>query len=301
MIKAVRVTNANGDTLRIELKDPMKSGLAVREITGLGSPKLDINTTGFGTFDGSVVNSVLARTRNVTLTLIMVPRISIEDSRQLTYKYFQLKREITLTFELDNREVYIEGYVESNEPDIFSREETTQISIICPDPWFHELYLTETFFYGVIPLFEFPFSNESLTENLLEMSQINISNRQTIDYKGEVDTGMDISISIFGNSGDITIYNVDTRERIPIYSDRVRQITGQPLSKGDEVIISTVPGRRRVELLREGYYTNILGAMDKNADWLQLRPGQQSFTFTSSITNPEVIISMRYRNTYGAI
>lgn len=301
MIKAVRVTNANGDTLRMELRDPMKSGLAIREITGLGSPKLDINTTGFGTFDGSIVNSVLARSRNITLTLIMVPRISIEDSRQLTYKYFQLKREITLTFELDNREVYIEGYVESNDPDIFSNQETTQISIICPDPWFHELYLTESFFYGVIPLFEFPFSNESLTENLIEFSQINISNRQTIDYQGEVDTGMEISVSIFGNSGDITIYNVDTRERIPIYSDRVRQITGQPLTKGDEVIISTIPGRRRVDLLREGYYTNILGAMDKDADWLQLRPGQQSFTFTSSITNPEVIIAMRYRNAYGAI
>lgn len=301
MIKAVRVTNAAGDTLRMELKNPWKSGLGIREIDGLGSPKIDINTTTFGMFDGSVVNSTLARDRNITFTLIMFPKPDIESARQLSYRYFQLKRLITLAFELDNREVYIEGYVESNDPDIFSKEETTQISIICPDPYFHEMYLTESFFYGVLPLFEFPFSNESLDENLIEFSQINISNRSTIDYKGEVDTGMDISVSIFGNAGDITIYNIDTRERIPIYSDKVRQITGQALQKGDEVLICTMPGKRSVQLLRDGVYSNILGAMDKDADWLQLRPGQQSFTFTSSIADPEVIIGMRYRNAYGAI
>ena len=47
--------------------------------------------------------------------------------------------------------------------------ETTQISIVCPDPYFYSAGpdgTNTTIFYGVEPLFEFAFSNESLTESL---------------------------------------------------------------------------------------------------------------------------------------
>ena len=55
---------------------------------------------------------------------------SIEDLRQKSYKYFPLKKSVELTIETDNRYVKTTGYVESNEPNIFSSQEGSLIFFI---------------------------------------------------------------------------------------------------------------------------------------------------------------------------
>ena len=83
---------------------------------------------------------------------------------------FRQKKSVEIIIETDNRYVRTSGYVESNEPNIFSSQEGTSISIICPDPFFYsagEDGNNVTDFYSIDPMFEFPFSNESLTEPLL--------------------------------------------------------------------------------------------------------------------------------------
>ena len=65
-----------------------------------------------------------------------------------------------MIFETDNRMCETTGWVESNEPTIFSREEGCQISVICPDPYFYSLSKDSTIFSGIEPALEFPFSNE---------------------------------------------------------------------------------------------------------------------------------------------
>ena len=84
--------------------------------------------------DGSIFASARATERNIVLTLILLPIPSIESVRQKTYSFFPIKKAVTLLVETDNRLVETTGYVESNEPNIFSQQESTQISIICPDP-----------------------------------------------------------------------------------------------------------------------------------------------------------------------
>ena len=166
MIKSVIITNYLGESIEFELRAPEKTGLYVKSITGLGPGKATINTTDVVTNDGSIFNSARSLERNIVMTLgfLQVPGITetIEDARQLTYKYFPKKKSLRFYILTDNRELEIYGYTESNEPNIFSKDETTQISIICPDPLFYSVGTNTTVFNGIDFLFEFPFENNTV-------------------------------------------------------------------------------------------------------------------------------------------
>lgn len=169
MINKVIITNYLGESITFELRAPEKTGLYIKSIEGLGPGKASINTTDIASDDGSIFNSARSEQRNIVLTLgcLQVNGVtdSIETARQLTYKYFPKKKPLKFYILTDNRELEIQGYTESNEPDIFSEKETTQISIICPDPLFYsagEGGTHSTTFNGVDFLFEFAFDNESV-------------------------------------------------------------------------------------------------------------------------------------------
>lgn len=301
MIKSLTITNSLGESLNLELTNPWKNGVAIKSITGLGTPEYSVNTTPYASGDGSILGSIIASTRNILITLYPLFNPQVEDSRQLLYRYFQVKKEITLTFELDNRLVSIDGFVESNIPEIFSERELITISVICPDPYFKENFALSEFFYGEIPMFEFPFSNESLTEKLLVISELSLDNRATIYYDAEIDAGLLITIDCYTEPGDIVIYNVETLGNIKISSSKIEVITGKKLSEKDQVVISTYSGDKYVHLIREGLVINILGAVNKDLDWFTLHQGSNSYTYTTADEHASIIMTFRYRSTYASI
>ena len=302
MIKSIKVTNPKGESLVLDLFHPEKSGLIVRSISGLGPPKANINSTDLATADGALYSSARASTRNIVFNLQFMFAPTIEDSRQLTYKYFPLKKLVKIEVETDNRSLETSGYVESNSPDIFSREETTQISIICLDPFFYDPNPSVTQFATVTPTFEFPFSNESISESLIEFGTINLDTRSTIDYVGDVDTGVLITIHALGSvSGSLTIYNVETQEKMVIDLTKIKTLIGKDYGSGDDIIISTVSGDKYVQVLHDGKYTNAIAAIEKLADWFQVSVGRNIFNFTVTKGIENLVMSFSYRNAYGGI
>lgn len=279
MIKSVTVTNYLDESLTLELTRPEKSGIIIKEITGLGPPKANINVTEVTTSDGALFNSARANSRNIVMTLAFLTNPTIEDVRHLTYKYFPLKKKLKLTVDTDKRHCVIYGYVESNEPNIFTKQETAQISIVCPDPFFYSEEIHTTIFYGVLPMFEFPFSNESLTEKLIIFGELQNNIEQTILYEGDSEIGVVIHINFLGMVTDITIANSRTREVMKIITSRIASYTGQALGLGDEIIISTVKGDKYIHLIRDGQEINILNCLDKDADWFQLAKGDNIFAY----------------------
>ena len=135
MIKSIQITSFRGETIAIELANPEKSGFAILDITGLGPVKADINTTENGINDGAIFNSAHVSYRNIVLSLRFIGT-DIESLRQESYRFFSVKQNVRLLIETDNRLMNIEGYVESNEPTIFSKTEGCKVSIICPYPYF---------------------------------------------------------------------------------------------------------------------------------------------------------------------
>ena len=304
MIKAVTVTNYLGESKRFELAFPEKSGFVVQKIEGLGPSKANVNVTETATNDGALFNSARVTARNIVLSLKLMFNPQVEDVRQESYKYFPIKQRVTLLVETDNRICETYGYVESNEPDIFNKSETTQISIICPDPYFYSAGpdgTDVTIFYGVDPLFEFPFSNESLTQKLIIFGAIKNETEQTIYYSGDAEIGVVITIHAIGIAKNITIYNAGTRDVMRIDTDKLEQLTGSGIIAGDEIIISTIKGEKSITLLRNGIYTNILNCLDKNADWFQLSKGDNIFAYTAEEGSTNLQFRIENRKVYEGV
>ena len=282
MIKSITVTNYLGDSIKLELTNPESSGFIVKSVTGLGPGSATINTSEISTTDGSIINSARIPSRNIVLSLLLMFKDTVEDVRHLSYKYFPIKKKLTLEVETDSRKAKIDGYVESNDPNIFSSEEGSDISIICPDPFFYDSSTKQTVsFSSVEPAFEFPFSNESLTEPLLEFSKIIEDLDRVIFYEGDYEVGVTISVQALGEATDISFYNVDTQESMTIYTDVIEAITGAGITDKDEIVICTVRGRKSAKLIREGTATDILNAVDKDSDWFQLQRGDNRFAYTA--------------------
>lgn len=302
MIKSITVTNYLGDSIKLELAKPEKSGFVIRSITGLGPGKANINTSEVSTTDGSLFNSARVPSRNIVISVTYLWKETIEDARQLSYKYFPIKRKVTLLIETDNRIAEIEGYVESNDPDIFSKEEGSDISIVCPSPFFYDAYSKRvTSFSGIEPAFEFPFSNESLTQNMLEVSVIRDVSDRIIVYEGDHEIGITITVRAYGEAGDITIYNVDTREVMYIYSSAIESLTGSGIIEGDEITICTEVGKKSATLLRAGVTTNILNCINKDADWFRLVKGENTFAYDAKTGKNNLQLEIQNRVIYEGV
>lgn len=296
MIQSLIVTNPKGEELTLDLLRPELSGLYIKSIDGLGPPSASISTQDIATIDGSVYIGSRLETRNLVIELGMMDKPSVEENRLKTYKYFPTKRPVSVVVITDNNKVKIEGYVESNEPDIFSDEESTKISILCPDPYFYDIEPTQKNFSEVDPLFEFEFSNESVTENLLIMSEIRTDTRSLIVYPGDGDTGVNIKIKMLADVSVFEMYDVFTQDSIKLYGNKMPSSLGTVFKKNDIIEINTVKGNKYVYLVRAGYTTNIISALDKKATWFQLTPGDNIFAYTadSGKNDEQVVVTFTY-------
>ena len=301
MIKSITVINYLGDSITLDLWRPEQSGFLVQKIEGLGPSKANIHVTEMASNDGALYNSARTTSRNIVFSLKFLFKPTIEDVRQLSYKYFPIKKPVTLFIETDNRTCKTYGYVESNEPDIFSASETTQISIVCPDPYFYSLEGETTIFSGIESSFEFPFSNESLTENIIEFGNITNQTSQTVYYSGDAEVGIIITIHALGMATNISIYNPNANEIMKLSTVRLAELTGSGIMAGDDIIISTVKGNKYIFLLRNGVYTNIINCLDKNSDWFQLTNGDNLFIYTAEIGTSNLQFRIENETVYEGV
>ena len=281
MLKKVTVTNYIGESITMDLFNPSKSGFNIKSIDGLGPGKATINTKPLSIVDGSIYNSSKVESRNIVLNLGFDGN-DIESIRHKSYKFFPIKSEVTLKIETDERFLNIKGHVESNEPNIFSDKEDTNISIICPDPWFWADSELRFDFAQATALFEFPFSNESLIDRLIIFGLIEDVTTKSVNYIGDVPTGVVGELQFKGPAENIHVYNIDSQNGIHINTTKVTAImNGVALKNQDSIFFSTVDGDKYCVLLREGVYYNILNAVDQNSVWFKLRKGDNRVAYAA--------------------
>lgn len=304
MINSVKITNYLGESITLELRNPESSGFFVQNIDGLGPAKGNISITETGVGDGGFYNSARQTTRNIVFKLGFYNNSvdSIETIRQKTYRFFPVKKPVTITVTTDNRVAYTTGYVETNEPDIFSNEESATISVICPSAFFYDENIQSVVFSGSAPAFEFPFENPSTTESLIEFGQVFIDTQKSVLYTGEEETGVMIYINILGDVTTPSIFNLTTGEAMTINSYWI--ITG-PLGEdfhlGDQIVISTIRGSKYVHLIRDGVTYNILNALDAGADWFRIDRGDNLFTYTAQVGADKMQFRIDHRIVYGGL
>ncbi len=313
MIHSITVTNYQGESFKMELGNPERSGFAVYAIDGLGPPAGTVNMTDLATGDGSLFNSARVESRNIVMTLGFLFARTVEEVRHRSYRYFPVKRPVSLSFETDERVCDITGYVESNEIAIFSGEETAQISILCPDPYFKAggtTGKTEVPFAADSPNFEFPFENAmaeagtSYAENpkAIEFGLITEDYVKVVFYEGDVDTGVTMVMDVNGAvTGTISIINDDTGETMELDAAKIKTISGGALALGDSIEISTVRNQKSILLLRNGVRTNILGSLSAESQWLTLRKGDNLLRYGATTGELNLSFRMFYDTLYEGV
>lgn len=283
MIKTLTVINYLGESLEIDLEHPEKSGFALYDMDQIGPDESDVNIKEVATYDGGVFNSARFNVRNITLSLRFIGP-DIETIRQKSYKYFPVTHLVKLVFHTDNRDSYICGYVEENNPDIFATKSDKagcKISILCADPYFYSIEELTTVFSGIVSEFEFPFDNNHPIEPLIEMGNIVTKQYETVFYEGDIDTGVVIKMHALGTVGNVKIFNVTTRQKMEISKQRLIDLTGSGLSANDTITICTIRGQKSITLLRNGVEINILNALGKSIDWFTISKGDNIFAYTA--------------------
>ena len=287
MVKEVTITNYLGNEITYSFDNPTiddKTGLFITEIEGLGPIKATVNMTQLATADGDIYNSSRLAGRNIVIKARFTYADTIEEARLMSYKYFPIGHKLKFKIKTENRLAETEGYVESNEPNIFSKESDMQVSVLCESPFFFSVDedgKQQTNFSNVVAMFEFPFSNESLTDPLLEFGRIINKKENTVYYDGDAETGCVIHLHAIGNVEMVNIYNIKTGEKMVLDTDKLETLTGNKIIYGDTITISTVKGNKYITLLRNGVTYNILNILGKDTEWFQLARGDNLFAYTA--------------------
>ncbi len=304
MIRSFTIRNQNGEEIVLDLYNPYLTGLAVQSVTGLGPERATINFTETATLDGGIFNSARRTTRNIVFNLLFIESYageSIEEVRKKTYRFFQLKKQVTIYIQTDTALLKASGYVEYNQPDIFSKRESTQISNLCPDPCFYAgSGEVNVYFSAVTPMVTFPFSNPYGTQSLI-MGDIEIASHKNIIYEGSADTGMVIEIQANGSATNIRVYNMYDSSSFLLDTSVVAAMTGQAFGRGDTFIVSTHPGNKSVRLLRQGLSQNMIAALSRNSTWLQLYPGVNPIYYTAETGQANLGFNIKYTPKYEGV
>lgn len=280
---SLTVENINGEKLQLTNTD----NYAVTSITGLNPAPANINTSKLATNDGSIFNSSSVNQRNIVITIYI--RRSIEQNRIALYKFFKPKHYVKIYYSNDSRDVFIEGYVETFDGDLFSRSEKFQISIICPSPFFKSTDETSVILSNVTSAFKFPFS---IGTEGIPFSQINDINLATLTNRGDVESGLTIEMYANGTVTNPTIYNVTTSEFFKL---------NYTLNFGNMARITTQKGQKSVKLLIYGVERNLINYIGENSIWLQASVGENEFTLTAESGVSNLTTTIRQTNLFEGV
>lgn len=285
----IKITVENSKGKQLCLTDD-EDKYQIESVLGLNPPSADIAMSDNIEDGADFVHSRIG-TRNIVINLVI--KGYVEENRLALYKYFPNKENVKLYFETNTKKVWIDGYVESNEPDQFSMLTTCQISILCPNPFFKDLEETLINMNIIAPKFYFPFYTVTPRpfSIYLQISILNLIN------EGNVSSGMTIEISARGEVINPTIYNRDTKEYIGVGT------TERPfiMMKGDTILITTHINNKRVKLIRNAVETNIFNYLKKGSKFLQLETGDNVFTYSAESGNEYIDIDFKYYSNYEGI
>lgn len=246
----LKITNKYGQSITLT----QNAAFAVAQVTGLTPPPATINTAPIATKDGSLFNSAFLENRNIVI--LLYPTGAPETQRVNLYNYLKAKQQIRLELETKTRAVYIDGYIETIEGDLYENPQSLQASIICPDPYF---------------------------KARTPIVKIFASASEEITNTSDEESGAVFEITASGAAENPTLTNDTTGESYTInYS----------LQNGDKITLNTRRGEKSLTLTRNGTTTNILNAMAPSSRWISVIPGANTISYTAAAGSEALALKM---------
>lgn len=229
--------------------------LQIRNIDGLDPVKAAVNTSPFGSVDGSAYTGSSVVTRNIILTIHPNPdwrNWTFESLRRLVYSYFMPKLLTRLVFYSDDiPPVEIYGYVESVGVNQFAPDIEILVSIICPDPYF-----------------------TAVTATLVIGDTTDGSNPIEIAYQGSIEAGINVELLRVSDPAP-TYIAVQIGESVISYFNVAASVDSTKY-----FLMNSVPGAKYVRNVQfgTGVITNLLSKLQTGSQWPTLKPGMNDFS-----------------------
>lgn len=281
-----KVENTKNEILRLTQNE---SDFQVLSIQGLTPPNAQINTSKIAGLDGSIFNSSTMNERNIVITLKL--RGNIEQNRINLYSFFRSKEWCKIYYQNDSRNVYIEGYAESIECDLFTNKEIMQISILCPNPYFKGVSEIIDDVSKSQAAFVFPFAIDLPG---IEFSTMDSSRVTNVINNSDSETGVIIKIDVVGNCNTIQIKDITTGGTFTL---------NHAFLEGDKIIIDTNKGNKSVTLTREATTTNLFTKIKKGSTFFQLNVGDNFFSYLVDDGNNDdmIVVIFKHYVLYGGV
>lgn len=272
MITSLTVTNSPSSQLHIvppltaSMFEP--SDYVIHSIEGLAPPKNSMVDYDVAPDDGVDIAGIMSEPRQLTLVFGYNPNYNsdVESLRRGLYKHFPYRTLLRLEFEdTVYGQVYIEGYVETHEANIFSKEPLSQISIICPNPMFRSV---------------------KVIERNWDLGTGGNTNLSTISYEGTAPTPINIEVQVSPTSPDFTVFIAEILTTSSVKTQSFEARNFPPLSRPPSNSIITyrscVTDRAFQYTLGNTTRHLIMHSLPDARDWLRLYPGISRFRFRST-------------------
>lgn len=281
-------------TLTIERQDGERLTLTQSQsaykvkYTGLGPVDADIITSALGMVDGEKYNGSRVGARNIVLTVYIGG--NVEANRIRLYQYLAPKSKVKLYYKNESREVYAEGYVESNLPNQFEAISYNQISIICPRPYLSAIEAIVQDITNTVDMFEFPFAIE---EEGIEFSALDGGSYANMHNSGDVSTGAIFRVFAQSEVVGPNIYNAITNKFL--------KLSGV-LEAGDLLTINTNAGNKRLTITKStGTVVNVLHRLAPGSTWLQLTVGDNYIAYTADSGEAAMSVSVEHNDLFVGV
>lgn len=270
-----------------ELELTHKEDYKVTSITGLNPPGATISTSTVAGFDGERYNSSRLNKRNVVIAVVINENVAknLDEFNKLLLP----KRYLKISYATKEKNVYIEGYIESFEYDHFSNKVKCQISVTCPKPYWRAQDAEVTKMSPVVDLFEFPFS---IPAEGIAFSEYVGSMSEYITNQGNVETGVLIDIEATKKVKNPLIVNATTGQQMKLLI---------MIDEGDHITINTERGNKSIILERNGEKNNVLNTLDDTSEWIRLAPGSNRINYNADSGADNMLITIKCPILYGGV
>lgn len=270
-----------------ELELTHKDDYKVTSITGLNPPGATISTSTVAGFDGERYNSSRLNKRNVVITVVINENVAknLDEFNKLLLP----KRYLKISYATKEKNVYIEGYIESFEYDHFSNKVKCQISVVCPKPYWRAQDVEMAKMSPVVDLFEFPFS---IPAEGIAFGEYVGSMSEYFTNPGNVETGVLIDIEATKKVKNPLIVNATTGQQMKLLI---------VIDEGDHITINTERGNKSIILERNGEKTNALNTLDDTSEWLRLAPGSNRINYNADSGADNMLITIKCPILYGGV
>lgn len=252
----------------------------IRYIEGLNPAPSNIITSDYADIPGGRFQHAKSEVRNIVLTLGFRPSYrTVEDTiprlRTRLYNWLTPGTRVRLVFSrvgFDDVQIY--GYVETHESNIFGQEPASQVSILCPNPYFEDF-------------------DESMANLVINDPPVEIN------YLGTVPTGMrararrwigdyagDFSIQTETPFGAVIDFRCDLKSPSSVIA----------------IELSSVRGEKDVAYSSSGTASatnSLLGDIQSGSSWPVLYQGMNKINMVSGTAIGS--FDIYYRNRYGGI